>query len=69
MQRLVARIQQLLNVLTLIYRSRIGQAPKYLRDLIRLPSSPISLRPLRPLNRHDLFVPRAMTSMAQAQNV
>src|SRR6218665_2948584 len=27
----------------------------YLRDLIRLPSSAISLRPLRSLDRHDLF--------------
>ena len=31
----------------------------------RLPSSAISLRPLRSLDRHDLFVPRARTSMAQ----
>src|SRR6218665_3533715 len=48
------RIQ--LKVLTLIYRSHIGQAPRYLRDLIRLPSSAISLCPLRSLDRHDLFV-------------
>src|SRR6218665_1110892 len=34
---LIARIQ--LKVLTLIYRSHIGQASRYLRDLIRLPSS------------------------------
>ena len=60
---LIARIQ--LKVLTLIYRSHIGQAPRYLRDLIRLPSFVISLRPLRSLDRHDLFVPRARTSMAQ----
>src|SRR6218665_1554321 len=39
---LIARIQ--LKVLTLIYRSHIGQAPRYLRDLVRLPSSAISLR-------------------------
>src|SRR6218665_3980410 len=57
---LIARIQ--LKVLTLIYRSHIGQAPRYLRDLIHLPSSAISLRTLRPLDRHDL--PRARTSMA-----
>ena len=38
-----------------------------LRDLIRLPSSAISLRPLRSLDRHDLFVPRARTSMAQTR--
>src|SRR6218665_1561314 len=62
---LIARIQ--LKVLTLIYRSHIGQAPRYLRDLICLPSSAISLRPLRSLARHDLFVPRARTSMAQTR--
>jgi len=50
---LIARIQ--LKVLTLIYRSHIGQAPRYLLDLIRLPSSAISLRPLRSLYRHDLW--------------
>jgi len=44
-----------------------GQAPRYLRDLIRLPSSAISLRPLRSLDRHDLFVPRARTPMAQTR--
>src|SRR6218665_2361851 len=37
---------------------------RYLRDLIRLPSSAISLRPLRSL---DLFVLRARTSMAQTR--
>src|SRR6218665_4112447 len=52
--QLIARIQ--LKVLTLIYHSHVGQAPRYLRDLIRLPSSPISLRPLCSLDRHDLFV-------------
>src|SRR6218665_2044240 len=62
---LIARIQ--LKVLTLTYRSHIGQAPRYLRDLIRLPSSAISLRPLRSLDRHDLYVPRARTSMAQTR--
>jgi len=43
------------------------QAPKYLRDLTRLSSSAISLRPLRSLDRHDLFVPRARTSISQTQ--
>src|SRR6218665_1882985 len=56
-----------LKVLTLIYRSHIGQAPRYFRDLIRLPSSAISPRPLRSLDRHDLFVPGARTSMAQTR--
>src|SRR6218665_862234 len=52
---------------TLINRSHIGQAPRYLRDIIRLPSSVISLRPLRSLDRHDLFVLHARTSMAQTR--
>jgi len=43
-----------LKILTLIYRSQIDQSPKYFRDLIRMPSSAISLRPLRSLDRHDL---------------
>ena len=59
---LIAQIQ--LKVLTLIHRLHIGQVPRYLRDLIRLPSSAISLHPLRSLDRHDLFVPLARTSMA-----
>ena len=50
---LIVRIQ--LKVLTLTYHSHIGQAPTYLRDLIRLPSSSISLRPLRSLQRHDFY--------------
>src|SRR6218665_20260 len=62
---LIARIQ--LQVLTLIYRSHIGEPPRYLRDFIRLPFSAISLRPLRSLDSHDLFVPRAMTSMTQTR--
>ena len=62
---LIARTK--LKVLTLIYRSHIGQAPRYLHDLIRLPSSAISLRPLRSLDRPDLFVPRARTSMARTR--
>ena len=64
---LIAWIQ--LKVLTLICRSHIGQTPRYLRDLIRLSSSVISLRPLRPLERHDLFVPRARTSVAQTRRL
>jgi len=62
---LIVQIQ--LKVLTLIYRSLIGQAPKYLCDLIRLPSSAVSLCPLRSLDRHDLFVPRARTTTAQTR--
>ena len=61
---LIARIQ--LKVLTLIYRSHIGQAPSYLRDLVRLPSSAISLRPLRSLDRHDL---QSETLLVRIRNV
>ena len=62
---LTARIQ--LKILTLIYRSYSGYAPKYLRDLIRLPISATSLRPLRSLDRHDLLFPRARTAMAKTR--
>src|SRR6218665_2665005 len=62
---LIARIQ--LKVLTFIYHSHVCQAPWYLRDLIHLPSSVISLRPLHSLDRHDLFVPRERTYMAQTR--
>src|SRR6218665_1617405 len=62
---LIARIQ--LKVLTLICRSHIDQTLKYLHYLIRLPSSAISLRLLRSLDSHDLFVPRTRTSMAQTR--
>ena len=41
--------------------------PWYLCDLIHLPFSAISLRPLRSLDRHDLFLPWAKTSMAQTR--
>src|SRR6218665_1775563 len=60
---LIARIQ--LRVLTLIYRWHFG--PRYLRDLILLPTSAISLHWLCSLDHHDLFVPRARTSMAQTR--
>ena len=60
---LTARVQ--LKVLSLIYRSFIGRAPKYLCELIRLPASATSRRPLRSLNRHDLFVPQARTAMTK----
>jgi len=62
---LIARIQ--LKVPTLMYRSHIGQALRYLRDVIRMPSSAISLRPLRSFDRHDLFVPRAKTLVKDSE--
>src|SRR6218665_1277891 len=59
---LIARIQ--LKVLTLIYRSHIGQAPRYLRDLIRLPSLFVRYAHLTVM---ITFFPRARTSMAQTR--
>src|SRR6218665_979460 len=43
-------------------------APKYLRDAIRLPTSASSLRPLRSLERQELFVPRTRTTMAMSRS-
>src|SRR6218665_1355175 len=51
----------------ILCRPHTSQALRYLRDLIRLPSSAISLRSLSSLDHHDLFVPRARTSMAQTR--
>ena len=41
----------------------MGVAPKYLRDAIRLSTSATSLRPLRSMDRRELFVPRTRTTM------
>src|SRR5688572_29511192 len=55
-----------LKVLTLVYRSYSGYVPTYLCDLIQLPKSATSLRPLRSLDpRHDLLAPRARTAKAK----
>ena len=53
--------------MTMFQHTLNGSGPKYLRDLIRLFSPTISLRPLRSLDRHDLFIPRARTSVAQTR--
>ena len=45
----------------------MGQAPWFLHDLIRLPASAISLRPLPSLDRHNLVVPQVRASMAQTR--
>src|SRR6218665_2900126 len=47
----------------------MGVAPKYLRDVIRLPTSATSLRPLRSMERRELFVPRARTTMAMSRSL
>src|SRR6218665_214194 len=46
----------------------MGVAPKYLRDAIRLPTSATSLRPLRSMDRRELFFPRARTTMAMSRS-
>ena len=60
---LFARIQ--IKVLTLFYRSYIGQSPKCLCDIICLPSSATPLHLLFSLDWNDLFVPWVRTSMAK----
>ena len=45
----------------------IDQAPKCLCDLVRMPSSAISLHLLHSLDRLDLFVPRMQASMVQTR--
>ena len=64
---LTARIQ--FKVLVLVLKSKLGIAPKYLRDHIRSPLSSVSHRPLRSLVRHTLFVPRVRTTLAQTRSV
>ena len=59
---LSARIQ--FKVLVLVLKSKLGLAPKYLRDLIHVPLSAASHRPLRSLDIHVLLVPRVRTAMA-----
>src|SRR6218665_2267875 len=54
---------EILFMRPLIYCSHIGQAPRYLRDLVRLPSSATSLRPVRSLDLHDLFVPLSLLGL------
>src|SRR6218665_2939209 len=52
------------KVLLIVLKAQMGVEPKYLRDAIRLPTSATSLRPLRSMDRRDLFVPRTRTTMA-----
>ena len=56
------------KVLALVLKSKLGLAPKYLRDVIRPPLSATSHRPLRSLDRSDFFVPRARTTTAQTRS-
>ena len=63
---LSARIQ--LKVLILVLMSQMGLAPKYPCDQILRPISATSLRPLRSSDRHDPFVPRVRTAIAQSRS-
>jgi hypothetical protein len=60
---LFARIR--FKVLFLTSKAFLGQAPRYLCDLVCRPLSAASDRPLRSLDRHDLLVPRTRTTTAQ----
>src|ERR1043165_6594746 len=63
---LTAQVQ--FKVLVLVLKSKLGIAPKYLRDHIRSPLSSVSHRPLRSLVRNTLFVPQVRTTMAQTRS-
>src|SRR6218665_1292210 len=52
------------KVLLIVLKAQMKVAPKYLCDAIRLPTSASSLRPLRSLDRRELFVPQTRTTMA-----
>src|SRR6218665_2238412 len=56
------------KVLLIVLKAQMGVAPKYFRDAIRLPTSATSLRPLRSMDRRELFVPRARTTMAMSRS-
>src|SRR6218665_3077958 len=56
------------KVLLIVLKAQMGVAPKYLRDVIRLPTSATSLRPLRSMDRRELYVPRARTTMAMSRS-
>src|SRR6218665_1255387 len=55
------------KVLLIVLKAQMGVAPKYLRDAIRLTISVSSLRPLRSMDRRELFVPRTRTTMAMSR--
>ena len=55
------------KVLLIVLKAQMGVAPKYLCDAIRLLTYASSLRPLRSLDRRELFVPRTRTTMAKSR--
>src|SRR6218665_419712 len=48
------------KVFLIFLKAQMKVASKYIRNVIRLPTSASSLRPLRSLERRELFVPRTM---------
>src|SRR6218665_3269983 len=56
------------KVLLIVLKAQMGVAPKYLRDAIRLPTYASSLRPLRSLERRELFVHRTRTTMTMSRS-
>src|SRR6218665_3767869 len=56
------------KVLLIVLKAKMGVAPKYLIDAIRLPTSASSLHPLRSLDRRELFVPWTRTTMAMSRS-
>ena len=53
------------KILSLVSKSQLGTAPKYLSDYMRKPLSASSSRSLRSADRLDLFVLRTRTALAQ----
>ena len=51
------------KIIALVLKSKLGVAPKYLRDQIHSPLSATSHRPLRSLDQKVLFVPGVRTTM------
>src|SRR6218665_856126 len=56
------------KVLLIVLKAQMGVAPKYFRDAIRLLTSATSLRPLRSIDRRELYVPRTRTTMAMSRS-
>src|SRR6218665_1094773 len=58
------------EVVLLVLKSQCRSAPKYLCNHIRphIHASLLPVRPLRSSHRHDLFIPRVMTTMAHTSS-
>src|SRR6218665_1491946 len=60
---ILARVRY--KVLLLVAKSQQGLAPKYLCELMSIPPSARSSRPLRSADRCDLLIPWSRTSLSQ----